>query len=182
VRDAVDAARVRAFVAALGRGASGAGRIYLNGGASAVLLGWRRTTADVDIEAVPQSDGVLRAIPAIKESLNMNIELASPSHFIPPLPGWEDRSPFLERVGQWEFFHYDFYSQALAKVERGLEKDRLDVRAMLERSLVSRGEAWSLFRKIEDQLYRYPALDPKSFRAAVELAFGPDPKGPVSAP
>ena len=39
----------------------------------------------------------------------MNVELASPSDFILPLPGWEERSVFIERFGKVSFFHYDFY-------------------------------------------------------------------------
>lgn len=67
---------------------------------------------------------IFRAIPRIKETLRVNVELASPTDFIPVLPGWEDRSPFIRREGK-----------------------------------VS--------------LYRYPALDPASFRRAVEEIFPP---------
>jgi len=42
-----------------------------------VLLGWRASTIDVDIKRLPDQDSVLRAIPALKESLRLNIELAS---------------------------------------------------------------------------------------------------------
>jgi len=45
---------------------------------------------------------------------------------------------------------------------------------MLERGLIERGKVLALFSEIEPQLYRYPALDPASFRRAVEAAFGPD--------
>jgi hypothetical protein len=168
---------------ALGEATKGEGCVYFSGGASAVLEGWRRITVDVDIDAVPQSDLLLRAIPGIKESLSMNVELASPTHFIPPLPSWQERSRFIDRVGQLDFFHYDFYSQALSKVQRGLEKDLQDVRAMVERCLVTPERAWTMFRRIEPQLYRYPGLDTESFRQAVEGAFGPeqsgDPRRPV---
>jgi len=164
---------------ALGDAARAEGRVYFSGGASAVLEGWRRATVDVDIEAVPDSDLLLRAIPDIKESLNINVELASPAHFIPPLPNWEDRCPFIGRVGPLEFFHYDFYSQALSKVQRGLEKDLKDVRAMVERSLVTPEHIWKMFRRIEPSLYRYPALDPESFREAVEAAFGSEGSRPT---
>jgi hypothetical protein len=174
---AVDATRVRAFMKALGEATRAEGRVYFSGGTSAVLEGWRRVTVDVDIEAVPQSDPLLQAIPGIKESLNINVELASPAHFIPPLPNWQDRCRFIERVGLLDFFHYDFYSQALSKVQRGLERDLEDVRAMVERALVTGDRAWTMFRRIEPQLYRYPGLDPESFCKAVEAAFGPEQSG-----
>jgi len=160
---------------ALAKAAPGDGRVYFSGGASAVIEGWRQQTIDVDIEPVPQSDALLRAIPGIKESIHLNVELASPAHFIPELPGWRERSRFIERVGTLDFFHYDFYAQALSKLARGLERDLADVRAMLERALVSREKAWALFTQIEPQLYRYPRLDPRTFRGSVEAVLGPEP-------
>jgi hypothetical protein len=42
---------------------------------------------------------------------------------------------------------------------------------MLERRLIDPGKALALFRAIEPRLYRYPALDPASFRRAVEEMF-----------
>jgi hypothetical protein len=39
---------------------------------------------------------------------------------------------------------------------------------MLEAGLVERRRLSELFQQIEPMLYRYPALDPPSFRAAVE--------------
>jgi hypothetical protein len=71
--------------------------VYLTGGATAVLLGWRETTIDADITIVPESDRLLRARPALKEQLRINVELASPAHFIPELPGWAEREPELYR-------------------------------------------------------------------------------------
>lgn len=49
MRDPVDAGRARAFLAALGREADVEVRAYLTGGATAVMLGWRASTADVDL-------------------------------------------------------------------------------------------------------------------------------------
>lgn len=44
-------------------------RVYLVGGATAVLLGWRPTTIDVDLVMRPEDDTLLRAIAGLKESL-----------------------------------------------------------------------------------------------------------------
>src|SRR5262245_26838591 len=123
-------------MAALGREADRESRIYFTGGASAVLLGWRPSTLDADIEIVPESDALLRAIPRLKDEMRLNVELASPSHFIPELPGWRERSPFIRREGRVSFHHYDFYAQALAKIERGHAQDRRDVSEMLRSGLV----------------------------------------------
>ena len=60
-------------------------RIYLTGGSTAVLEGWRESTIDVDLRFEPEADELLRALPALKESLGVNIELASPTDFFSPL-------------------------------------------------------------------------------------------------
>ena len=96
------------------------------------------------------------------------MELASPGDFIPPLTGWEERSVFIAQEGKLTFFHYDFYSQALAKIERGHEIDLRDVREMINRGLIERQRLIGYFERIEEELYRYPAVDAKAFRRAVE--------------
>ncbi len=115
------------------------GRAYLAGGATALLEGWRDATIDVDLKFVPENDEVLRAIPRLKEQLEINIELAAPSDFIPELPGWEGRSRFVASEGGLTFYQYDLYSQALSKIERRHAKDVIDVQAMLDRGLIERG-------------------------------------------
>ncbi len=54
---------------------------------------------DIDLVMKPESDAVLRAIPALKERLHLNIEIAAPNHFIPVPAGWEDRSPVVAQIG-----------------------------------------------------------------------------------
>jgi hypothetical protein len=167
MREPVTASRVATFMRELAAASGAAGRVYLSGGASAVLLGWRETTLDIDIKIIPEDDRVLRAIPQLKERLRLNVELASPGDFIPPLPGWEERSRFIAKEDALFFRHYDFYAQCLAKIERGHRKDRADVEMMLAEGLVERTRLLDLFEAIEPELYRYPAIDPRSFRAAV---------------
>ena len=94
MRSLADEARIRAFLRALGEAARNPARIYLTGGATAVLHEWRASTMDLDIKLVPDSSEVLRAIPALKKSLQINVELASPDQFIPVAAGWEERSVF----------------------------------------------------------------------------------------
>jgi hypothetical protein len=148
-------------------------RVYFTGGATAVLLGWRTSTIDVDIRLEPDSDALFRAIPRIKESLRLNVELASPVDFIPVRPGWQDRSPFIAQEGRASFHHFDHYAQALAKVERGHHQDIEDVREMLVRGLIESAGVWQHFIDIEPDLLRYPAVDPPSFRRSIENIFGP---------
>jgi hypothetical protein len=168
MRPLADARRVERFLEALGRVARSPGRVYLTGGATAVLEGWRASTVDVDLKLVPDDDEILRAIPRLKEELGINVELAAPDQFIPELPGWRERSRFIRQIGPLSFFHYDPYSQALAKLERGHEKDQRDVGWMLRAGHIAPGELLRLFAQIEPQLYRYPAIDPPTFRRAVE--------------
>lgn len=146
-------------------------RIYLVGGTTAVLLGWRASTMDVDLIMQPESDALLRAIPVIKERLHLNVELVSPAHFIPVPDGWEARSEYVTQIGRATFFHYDFYAQALAKVERGHARDVADVQAMLARGLITGPAAREFFQRLEPDLYRFPAIDPPTFRRAVDAMF-----------
>ncbi len=172
MRRVADAGRVQDFMRRLGQRAEAGGRVYLTGGATALLLGWRSTTIDIDLALEADAEHLLRLLPALKEELELNVELASPSDFIPELPGWQDRSRFIQRDGTVDFFHYDFYAQALSKVERGHAQDQSDVRAMLDRALIDPGTASALFDRIEPELYRYPAIDPKTFRREVDRVFG----------
>jgi hypothetical protein len=164
MRPPVDAARIRELAHRLGRAAPGPTRIYLTGGATAVLEGWRLSTIDVDVRVEPESDALLRELVALKDRLGINVELASPPDFIPELPGWRERSPLVFRDGNVDVHHFDFYSQALSKIERGFSHDLVDVRSMLQGGLVVPDRLAELYEAIETQLYRYPAIDPAAFR------------------
>jgi hypothetical protein len=167
MRALVEARLVSEFMAALGLEAK-AGRVYLTGGATAVLFGWRSSTVDVDVKLIPESDELFRAIARLKNALDVNIELAAPDQFIPPLPGWQQRSRFITREHGVDFFHYDFYAQALSKLERGLVRDLLDAGEMRERGLIQNTALLELFGAIEPELFRYPAIDGARFRGKVE--------------
>ena len=175
MRRLTDADRIRQLMHVLGAEADQEARLYFTGGATAVLVGWRATTIDVDIRIVPEAEKLLRALPQIKEQLQMNIELACPADFIPELPGWKDRSLSIGREGRVAFYHYDFYAQTLAKIERGHRQDLEDVRAMIDRGLVDLKTIRRFFDEMEPLLYRYPAIHPPSFRRAVEETLGQRP-------
>lgn len=168
MRALADAEAIGRFMRALGREPSADTRVYFTGGATAVLQGWRLSTIDVDVKIVPDRDEVLRALPRLKEQLHLNVELAAPDDFIPVKEGWPDRSPFIAREGRTSFHHFDLYAQALAKIERGHEQDIGDVDEMIGRGLVEPRRLLEYFDAIESRLYRYPAVDPRAFRAAVD--------------
>lgn len=172
MREPITADNLRAFMKALAAAVTTPSRIYLVGGATSVLLGWRTSTIDIDLKIIPESDEILRSLPELKERLHLNIELASPGDFIPELPGWQERSRFIQQEGKLAFYHYDFYAQALAKIERGHQIDSQDVNQLLASGLVDPKRLRELFIAIEDQLYLYPSLDPTTFRRAVERVSG----------
>jgi hypothetical protein len=61
MRQPVDLARLRAFMRALGRPLTHERDVYLVGGATAVLEGWRLATVDIDVAFVGEADDLLRA-------------------------------------------------------------------------------------------------------------------------
>jgi len=156
---------------ALGKAARQPTSVYLTGGATAVLTGWRGMTVDVDLRLEPDHE-LLRAIEELKQRLDINVELASPEDFVPVASDWRARSPFIERMGHVSFHHFDLHAQALSKVERGHDQDVADVNAMLERGLVNAASIWAYYDRVKGELFRYPALDRSALERAIERAFG----------
>ena len=171
MRELADSTRIERFMLELGRAVDVDCRVYLAGGATAVLHGWRDTTIDVDIKLIPDRDEILREIPRLKEKLNLNIELAAPSDFIPLPKGWEERGPLIRMEGKLAFHHFDPVAQALSKAERGHDQDVRDIQEMIATGLVNPAEVLIQFEAIEPELYKFPAIDPVSFREAVEALF-----------
>ncbi len=66
----------------------------------------------------------------------MNVELARPEHFVPPLAGAADRHVFIATFGAVSFFHYDPYSQLLSKVVRGFRRDIEDAQRFVASGMV----------------------------------------------
>lgn len=140
--------------------------VYIVGGGTAVLEGWRAATIDADLCA--DHDEVFRDVQEIKERLRLNIEFVRPEQFVPPLAGSDNRHLFIERVGEVDFSHYDPYAQLLSKVVRGFRKDLLDAACFVESGMVDPEEFHELVEAIPASAYaRYPALSPESVRGAV---------------
>lgn len=167
MRSNIDLQKIEQLMQALGREARGSGCIYFTGGASALLVGWRSSTVDIDIRLDPEPLGIFQAIAKLKQDLNINIELASPQDFLPPLPGWQARSVFIGKQGQIAFYHYDFTAQALSKLSRGFDRDLGDVQAMYEQNLFTLEELRDGFESIEPDLIRFPSLDADVLRNRV---------------
>ncbi len=142
-------------------------RVYIIGGGTAVYLGWRRSSIDVDLFC--DQPAVFRDIQAIKERLNMNVEFARPEDFVPPLKGSDDRHIFIDKVGAVAFYHYDPYAQLLSKVVRGFQRDMDDAHEFVRSGMVDAGRFRDLVASIPDTAYaRYPTLSRDGVEDAVE--------------
>ena len=156
------------FLQRIGAKARTEGRCYLTGGTSAVLIGWRDSTVDIDLKFDPEPEGVFEAIPQLKRDLSVNIELAAPDNFIPAVPGWKERSRLVGKFSRIEVFHYDFVGQALAKISRGHGRDIEDVKQMVRNGLLTSAAIRQGFEAIRPNLIRYPSLDEEAFSNKVE--------------
>jgi hypothetical protein len=127
-------------------------RVYLVGGGTAVLEGWRESSIDADLYA-PQ-ERILRDVQAIKERLAINIEFERPEGFVPPLEGSDSRHVFVQAVGRVSFYHYDPYAQLLSKVVRGFARDLADAQAFVASGMKVRST--QRFPKIRSIVAWYP--------------------------
>ena len=168
MRSEASVQRIRDFLRSFGRSVRGPGTVFLTGGATALLLGWRDATLDVDLSMDPEPRGAFEAIARLKDELDLNVEIVSPADFLPRLPGWRERCIFIESVGDVQFFHYDLCSQALSKLERSHQRDLDDVRHMVRRGLVTVEDLLRHLASVEPELLRFPALDAREFRRKVE--------------
>src|SRR6266404_6137041 len=172
MRRKVTAETLKRFMQELAGAARSPGKVYFTGGATALLLGFRDQTIDIDLKLDPEPAGVFEAIALLKSRLDLNVELASPDDFIPPASDWRERSRHIVSIGQLEFFHYDFALQALAKLERGHAQDLEDVSSFLVGGFVTAAELRNTFAQIKPNLVRYPAIDPRQFKRKVEDFLG----------
>lgn len=142
-------------------------RLFLVGGGSAVYLGWRRASIDVDL--FTEEDALFRNIQEIKERLNVNVERVRPEDFVPPLADSEDRHVFIDRVGTIALYHYDPYAQLLSKVVRGFQRDMADAREFIKSGMVDAHAFRTLVRGIPDSAYaKYPRLSRRGVESAVD--------------
>lgn len=150
-RQSVDRARIRLFLERLAARYRGAARIYLVGGTTLVYEGLRQQSLDIDLVlevAREQHSRLVQAIRELKDELSLNVEEASPGDFIPLPSGHEGRHAFVERFGQIDVYHFDLYSTALSKVERGRTQDFEDVLTLLTSGRIQWDRLEACFREI----------------------------------
>ena len=169
MRTSLDQDRLRALMRELARSARGPESygVFLVGGGTAVLAGWRPSTIDADLHS--DQDEVFRDIQQIKERLQLNVEFARPEDFVPPLAGSDQRHVFIETLGNVSFYHYDPYAQMLSKVIRGFARDIQDAESFLASGMVDVDHFRSLVREIPEASFaRYPSLTREAVLQAVD--------------
>ena len=167
MRRKVTKERLKIFMHELAKAARSPGKVYFTGGTSMLLLGIRDQTVDVDLKLDPEPDGVFEALADLKNSLDINVELASPDHFIPVRSSWRERSRFIDKISCVEFLHYDFCMQALSKIERGHDQDLQDVIALVRTGYTKPEDIRQTFISIKKDIVRYPALDALEFERKI---------------
>jgi len=141
-------------------------RVYIVGGGTAVLAGWRESTIDADLAS--DDDAIFRDVQGMKERLQLNIEFARPEDFVPPLKGSGDRHVFIETIGRVTFYHYDPYAQLLSKVIRGFHRDMQDANEFVRSGMVDPAVFRTLVQGIPDRSFaRYPTLTKQAVLDAV---------------
>ena len=158
---------LRSFMKSIGKMVKKKTTLYLTGGATAVLQGFREGTIDIDIAG--EMDELFSHIPELKESLRINIETAKPTDFIPSLPGEKDRHIPIGTFGKVTFLHFDPYSQAFSKIVRGHETDIADAKAFVAAGLVDTKKLYEMVKKLPDRDFtRHPRLNRSAVEASIE--------------
>ena len=172
-RESIDRQRIRQFLDELSKRFRRPVRIYLVGGSTLVYEELRDQTLDIDlaIDVAPEDHGVLMsAIRELKETLSVNVEEASPADFIPLPAGHDLRHIFVARFGEIDVFHFDPYSTALSKIERGQTQDFEDVLALLESETIAWDRLVECYAEIRprigaESLKQDPVEFERNFRA-----------------
>ncbi|HZU01342.1 MAG TPA: DUF6036 family nucleotidyltransferase [Ktedonobacteraceae bacterium] len=180
MRPNVDKGQIENFLRNLGRTFRRPGRLYLVGGAALVHMGIRSgSTQDIDVEIrATNEDEMMEAIRHLKDTMNINIEFASPGDFMPLPKQWEMHAKYIGRYGTIEAFYFDFYSIALSKIQRGSTGDIRDVKLLLEQGIITLPELDEAYNEVLPQVGKRPygRLDPKQFAeryATIRQLFSP---------
>jgi sugar phosphate isomerase/epimerase len=172
-REDATRANIGAFLRELGRQFPGSGSLYLAGGAMLVYQGFRPRTVDIDYRVdLGEGDDTLfiRALRAAQKVVPVNVEPASPADFIPLPAGWRERCRFLAQEGGLAICAFDPVSTALAKIERGHERDIDDVLALCRAGVIGVEQIVAAFEEIAPRIETeaLPRITEEDFRRKVE--------------
>jgi len=152
MRQRVGSTEIEQFLIQVGRTRQ-PGRLYLTGGAALVHRGIRPgQTLDIDIQVTVDPANLTGQIAQLKHKLNINIEFASPSDFIPLPTQWEARSEFIKRYDQVDVFYFDWYSIALSKMQRANRQDVVDVQLLVRQGFMDTTELDSLYQDVLNKI------------------------------
>jgi hypothetical protein len=157
MRPPIDRLRVHYFLVKLGMTFRHPARMYLVGGTTLVYEGLREQSLDIDIhyEVADQHEAEFSdAVRRLKDELQINVEHSSPGDFIPLPAGWKDRAKYVGRFGLVDVFHFDLYSTALSKIDRGREGDFQDVLALLHSKQIDYDELKQAYDNIMPRMMR----------------------------
>lgn len=155
------------FMTSVGRMMKKHATLYLTGGATAILYDFREGTIDIDIAG--DMDELFSYLPKLKERLQVNIEMAKPTDFVPGLPDEKNRHIRIGTFGRVTFMHFDPYAQAFSKIVRGHQTDISDVKALTTTGLVEIKKLCAMVKALPDSSFaRYPRLTRPAVEAAVE--------------
>lgn len=181
MRPPIDRLRVHYFLVKLGIEFRHPARVYLVGGTTLVYEGLRDQSLDIDIHYEVDDEHeaeFAQVVRRLKEELQINVEQASPGDFIPLPAGWKERAKHVGRFGQVDVFHFDLYSTALSKIERGREGDFQDVLALLRSGQIEMAMLRQAFDNIMPRVERESLKrNPERFRrnfAALEAMLAAD--------
>lgn len=157
---------IESFMKKVGRIVRKPAAVYLTGGSTAILLGFREGTIDIDMAG--DLDEIFSAIPKLKIDLNINIELAKPTDFVPGLPGENERHVYIGSFGPATFYHFDPYGQVFSKIVRAHGTDIQDAKDLAHRELADPTKISEMVKKLPDrEFHRYPRLNRESVERAV---------------
>lgn len=167
MRASVDKTAIESFLQQLGRIFRKPGRLYIVGGAALVHAGVRPGfTQDIVIKVSGTNEGELVvAIQRLVQQIQINVEFASPADFIPLPSQWEMHARYIGRYGEVDDFYFDFYSIALSKIERGNNRDIVDVKLLVQQKIISLDELDVAYQEVLAQLGKgkYPRITPQRF-------------------
>jgi len=169
----VDANQLRDFLKRLGECYRHAGVVYLVGGSSLILVAAKESTFDIDLKFevdVAHHSEFIGCLRRLSREMSLSIEEASPDEFLPLPKGYQDRRVYIGRYGSLDIFHFDFYSVALGKLQRGNEKDYADVVNMVRAGVIELQRLEQYFEEVLPQINSFSLrTDPENFKRKFEL-------------
>ncbi|MEW5940007.1 MAG: DUF6036 family nucleotidyltransferase [Chloroflexota bacterium] len=111
--------------------------LSLLGGSAMILLGSTRETMDIDYvgDDLHKNDFQI-LVETIASELGLDAEAVPIEHFVPLPEGYDQRRIHIGHYGKVNVFVIDPYSIALSKVDRGSDRDLIDLVFLIQQNLI----------------------------------------------